>query len=122
MPMYLLSVLSAPKLVLNEIRILQCNFLWAGRGSKEKFSLVNWEKVTMPKKFGGLGLRDPEVVREVQGAKIWWRWCNHKQEPWAKIWHLKYARGWPTSQLVHFSGDTIGSQIWQKAREGRRLI
>ena len=65
MPMYLLSVLSAPKSVLKEIRSLQRNFLWAGRGSKVKFSLVNWEKVSMPKKNMGLGLRDPEVVGEV---------------------------------------------------------
>ena len=92
MPMYLLSVLS----VLKEIRSLHCNFLWAGRGSKAKFALVSREKVSIPKNLGGLGLRNPEVVGEVQSAKIWWRWCNHKQEPWAKIWHLKYARGWQT--------------------------
>ena len=76
----------------------------------------------MPKILGGLGLHDLEAVGEVQGAKIWWRWSTHKQEPWAKIWHLKYARGWPATQLVHFSGEAEGSQIWQKAREGRRLI
>ena len=76
----------------------------------------------MAKKFWGLGLQDPEVVGEVQGAKIWWRWYNHKQEPWAKIWHLKYARGWPTSQLVRFCREAQGSHIWQKAREGLRLI
>ena len=78
MPMYLLLVLSAPKSVLKEIRNLQRHFLWEGRGSKAKFALVSWEKVSMPKNLGGLGLRNPEVVGEVQGAKIWWRWCNHK--------------------------------------------
>ena len=41
MPMYLLSVPSSPKSVLKEIRNLQRNFLWAGRGSKAKFTLVS---------------------------------------------------------------------------------
>ena len=72
MPMYLLSVLSAPKSVLKEIRNLQHNFQWEGRGSKAKFTLASWEKVSMPKKLGGLGLRDSEAVGEVQGAKTWW--------------------------------------------------
>ena len=56
MPMYLLSVLSTPKSVLKDIRSIQRNFLWAGRESKAKFALVSWEKVSMPKKNGGIGL------------------------------------------------------------------
>ena len=65
MPMYLFSVLFAPKSVLKEIRSIQRNFLWAGRESKAKFSLVSWEKVSMPKEKGGIGLKDIEVVGEV---------------------------------------------------------
>ena len=122
MPMYLFSVLSTPKSVLREIRSIQRNFLWSGRETKAKFALVSWDMVSTPKDKGGLGLRDPEVVGEVQGAKIWWRWCNYKQEPWAKIWHIKYARGCPNTQLVRFNGDPQRSHIWQKAREGRKLI
>ena len=78
MPMYLFSVLSAPKSVLWEIRCIQKNFLWEGRETKAKFALDSWDKISMPKDKGGLGLRYPEVVGEVQGAKIWWRWCNYK--------------------------------------------
>ena len=41
MPIYLFSVLSAPKSVLHEIRCIQRIFLWEGREDKEKFSLVS---------------------------------------------------------------------------------
>ena len=41
MPMYLFSVLSAPKSVLKEIRSIQINFLWTRRESRAKFSLVS---------------------------------------------------------------------------------
>ena len=70
MPMYLFSVLSAPKSFLREIRSIQRNFLWERRETKAKFALVSWDKVSMPKDKGGLRLRDPEAVGEVQGAKI----------------------------------------------------
>ena len=61
------------------------NFLWGGREAKAKFSLVSWENICCPKERGGLGLRDPEVMSEIQGAKIWWRWCNYSMEPWARL-------------------------------------
>ena len=56
MPTYLFSILATPKYILKEIRSIQWNFLWVGRESKEKFALVSWEKVSMPKEKGGLGL------------------------------------------------------------------
>ena len=78
MLMCLFSVLSTPKSVLREFRSIQRNFLLEGRETKDKFTLVSWDKVSTPKDKGGLGLKDHEVVGEVQGAKIWWRWCNYK--------------------------------------------
>ena len=122
MPMYLFSVLSTPKLVLKVIKSIQRNFLWAGRESREKFSLVSWEKVSIPKEKGGLGLRDPEVVGEVQGAKIWWWWCKYSQEPWVKIWHIQYVRDRPKSQLIRYNATSQGSHIWKKALAGRQII
>ena len=45
---YLFSVLSAPKSILQEIWSIQRNLLWAGRESKAKFLLVSWEQVCSP--------------------------------------------------------------------------
>ena len=75
-----------------------------------------------PKDRGDLGLRDPEIMEEIQGAKILWGWCNYSQEPWAKIWHIKYARDWPRSQLIRFNVDPQGSHIWKKALADRKII
>ena len=91
MPTYLFSILVAPKSILKEIQCLQRNFLWGGWEAKAKFSLVSWEYVCTPKEQGGLGLRDPEVMTEIQGTKFWWRWVNYSSEPWDKLWHMKYA-------------------------------
>ena len=48
-----------------------------------------------PKMLGGLGLRDPLDINIEMGAKIWWKRITHEDEPWAKLWHTKYASQWP---------------------------
>ena len=70
MPIYLFSVLFAPKSILHEIQSIQRNFLWGGREDKAKFSLVSWDSICHPKLNEGLGLRDPKIMAEVQGAKV----------------------------------------------------
>eukprot|EP00253_Pinus_taeda_P034194 PITA_34194 len=60
MPTYLSSILAAPKWVLKAIKQLQRNFLWGNSGPNRKWALVKWEKACLPKKAGGIGLRDTE--------------------------------------------------------------
>ena len=111
MSVYLFSILSAPKAIIKEIRSIQRKFLWVGREDKAKLSLVSWEKICTPEDKGGLGLRDPKIMGGVQGAKIWWICCKYMQEPLAKIWHSKYARDRPRSQLIRFNEEPPGSHI-----------
>ena len=92
MPTYLFSILSTPKSILKCIRMIQRNFLWRSSELKQKWALVDWEIVYKPKKARGLGLWDLEVANKVMSAKIWWRWVTHKEEPWVKFWHHKYAQ------------------------------
>ena len=89
---------------------------------KDKFSLVCWEDLCHPKEQGGLGLRDPEVMTEIQGAKFWWSWINHTLEPWAKLWHIKYSHDLPIQQLIRFNESPSGSPIWLKALAGKNIV
>ena len=59
---------------------------------------------------------------EVQGAKVWWRWENHSSEPWARLWHIKYARDRLTHQLIRFNEALSGSPIWMKAMTGKNIV
>eukprot|EP00253_Pinus_taeda_P003177 PITA_03177 len=58
MPLYLFSIMAAPKWVLKSIKQLQRNFLWGSSGPNRKWALVKWEKACLPKNTGGIGLRD----------------------------------------------------------------
>ena len=69
-----------------------------------------------------MGLRDPEVMAEFQGAKVCWRWSNYLGEPCTKLWHIKYARDKAKDQLFRLNDDQPGSPIWQKEVSGRCLV
>ena len=83
---------------------------------------MDWKTICTPKGMEGLGLRDPLDNNKVMSAKIWWRWVNYSDEPWAKLWHLKYAPHWPQNSLVRFGEDLPGSNIWKTAQENRGLV
>ena len=122
MPLYLFSVLSAPKAVLKQIRNIQRTFLWGGSLNDRKWALVAWKTLCSPKESGGLGLRDPILSNRVMSAKIWWRWVTHSSEPWATLWHTKYAPNWPKTQLIRYDQNPPGSHIWQAAQQNRDLV
>ena len=121
-PLYQFSVALAPKGILKKIRNLQRNFLWGNQKGERKWALVNWKTVCLPKQEGGLGLRDPEDSSRVLGAKMWWRWVNYKSEPWAILWHKKYAPHFAKEKLIRYKEDRKGSSMWKLAQKNRDLI
>ena len=53
---YMLSIFLPPKIVFQNIREIQLNFLWGGTEEKRKWALVASNKVCKPKLLGDLGL------------------------------------------------------------------
>ena len=91
MPLYLFSVMAAPKSKIKNIRNIQRNFPWGRIEGHGKWPSVDWKTIYKPKEVGVLGLRDPLEINKVMGAKIWCKWITQEEEPWAKLWHMKYA-------------------------------
>ena len=103
MPLYLFSILAAPKWVINSIKTLQCTFLWKGDKVSHNFSLVKWEIVWITKEEGGLGLQDPAKNNETLSTKIWWNWITKNSSPWAHLWNKKYVSHLHTQNLISYS-------------------
>eukprot|EP00253_Pinus_taeda_P021887 PITA_21887 len=122
LPLYLFSLLAAPKWVIKAIRNLQRNFLWGSSGHNRKWALLKWDKVCLPKKSGGIGIRDPELSNTVMGAKLWWRWLAHPNTRWASFWTAKYASNKPIEDRIRMSELSTGSIIWNAAIQHRHLI
>lgn len=83
MPLYLFSVLAAPKWILKAIKNLQRGFLWGNMKQKRKWALVKWNTVFLSKTSRGIELRDPQHNNTVMGACIWWKWISDPHTPWA---------------------------------------
>eukprot|EP00253_Pinus_taeda_P009198 PITA_09198 len=122
MPLYLFSILAAPKWVLKAIKNLQKNFLWGSSGPNRKWALVKWEKACLPKIGGGIGLRYPEHSNMIMGAKIWWKWLSYPGTQWAQIWIAKYANNLPLEEHIRMTETSKGSAIWNSALLNRDLI
>eukprot|EP00253_Pinus_taeda_P006750 PITA_06750 len=121
-PHYLLSLLPAPKGILQQIRIIQRSFLWSRNGERKKWALVAWNKLCMSKSRGGLNLIDPEVINRTCGAKLWWRWIDNPTLPWSKHWKEKYLPDCDTQDLIRLQETPDGSPIWNHARRNKNII
>ena len=122
MPTYMFSTMLAHKSILRDLRNIQWKFLWSGTQDSHKWALVNWDIVCKPNSQGGLGLRDHDVMSEIQGAKVWRRWVNHTSDPWAKLWHIKYARYRPIQKFIRFNESLSDSPIGLKALVGKNIV
>lgn len=122
MPLYLFSILATPKWVLKAIKQLQQNFQRGKLGPNRKWALVKWEKVCLPKKVGGIGIRDIEHSNMVMGAKIWWKWVSNPNTPWASLWTAKYASNKSMEERIRMSKVSKGSVIWNSAIQHRDII
>ena len=122
MPLYLFSVLAAPKWVLKQIKTLQIHFLWGSSGQNRKWALVNWNTICTPKEAGGLGLINPLHSNEVMAARVWWKWITNPYTPWAKLWTAKYANNRSAADLIRLAPAQSGSLVWNAAKQNYALI
>lgn len=122
MPLYLFSVLAAPKWVLKKIKEMQCKFLWGSSGQNHKWALVKWLTVCTPKNQGGLGLQDPQHSNAMIGARLWWKWLSAPHTPWAKLWTAKYANNRSSEELIRLTNNDVGSLIWNATIQHRTMI
>lgn len=121
-PIYPLSIMAAPLGVCVKIRDVIRNFIWQGFDQKKKWALVSWSQLTERKEKGGLGLRDPETLNRVLGAKLCWRWLRGGNDLWKTIWKTKYSMPDSTVEILRQKETPKGSTIWDLARQNRDLV
>ena len=78
--MYLLSFIKFPKWAIKALNTHLANCLWNDSEGNHRYHLANWESISMPKDFGGLGvpnIRDLKLMPvRFLGAKVqsgWWQ-------------------------------------------------
>jgi len=84
--------------------------LWGGTTTVRKIHLVNWNIVTKPKAFGGLGIHAMRQLNSAFLAKLGWRVLHEPDSFWARVLRAKYCRG--RSGLEGLSSKPSDSHVW----------
>jgi len=89
---YWLSLAKIPTWILNQLRKVMINFLWACNSSKHKMHLTRWESISLPKRKGGWGIKNLMWFRTTLRLKTFWRGIQHGGI-WRKVLLAKYLKG-----------------------------
>ncbi|KAF7826015.1 LINE-type retrotransposon LIb DNA [Senna tora] len=76
----------------NKIDKINRNFLWGHSHDSRKLHYVNWNTITQPKTFGGLGIRQSHKVNECYMAKILWNIKTDNNSLSSQIIKAKYGQ------------------------------
>jgi len=72
-PIFFLSFMRIPAIVVKKVIRIQREFLWGGVGGGRKICWVKWKRICQPKSKGGFRVRDVKMVNLSLMAK--WKWC-----------------------------------------------
>eukprot|EP00253_Pinus_taeda_P005113 PITA_05113 len=97
-------------------------FVWGGPKQQRKWALVSWKNLVKRKEEGGLGIRDPEMLNKILGAKLWWRWLQGGEDVWKKIWELKHNMPESRASKIRIEEVPKGSSIWELASQNKDLV
>ena len=126
-PAYVMQCALLPNKILEGIDRINRNFLWGSFEKTRKIHWVGWNKVTKPKKVGGLGLQSAKGRNIALLTKLNWRFHTENESLWAHVIKAKYCstrriNSRNSSSLPCFptwKGITKGSNLF---RHGSRWV
>lgn len=74
-----------------EIREDSETILWGDTADKKKMHLVGWNKMTLNKQMGGLGIKKLQIQNLSLLSKWRWRFGSEKESLWVKTIKAKYG-------------------------------
>lgn len=91
-PVYPMMTTLIPRGCLDEIQRLQRDFIWGDTHEQWKIHLISWKTVMLPKKNGGLAVRDLALMNKACIMKLGWQLRNDEQSLWCSVLRGKYDR------------------------------
>ncbi|KAJ0846683.1 hypothetical protein HanRHA438_Chr15g0727721 [Helianthus annuus] len=97
LPTYFFSLYKVPEKIIRMLEAKRRKFLWVKTGEKKKTSYLAWERVTTPKKNGGLGPCPLETSNLALLSKWWWRYKCEDNAFWKQLISAIHftPRTWP---------------------------
>lgn len=114
-PFYTMQSMFIPKGVCEAIERKIRKFIWG-----KSPHLVRWERVTMPKDIGGLGIKNLKEMNLAFLSKLGWRIIYDNRSLWTRTITAKYMKG--INNLQNITWKSGGSNIWKGICEARGIL
>ncbi|MCI09971.1 ribonuclease H [Trifolium medium] len=69
---------------------MQRQFIWGDTKHNRRFHAIGWDRITVPKDSGGLGIRKLEAMNKACLLKLNWKLRENSDELWCKVLRAKY--------------------------------
>uniref|UniRef100_A0A803PYU9 Reverse transcriptase zinc-binding domain-containing protein n=1 Tax=Cannabis sativa TaxID=3483 RepID=A0A803PYU9_CANSA len=106
-----MRVFLLPQSVIKEIEKLFRGFLWGLKDDRSRVHLISWERVCLPKAYGGLGFKDGTKWNKASLARFIWDLMNKKDLLWVKGINSVYLKG---SDFWSYKMSMDTSWYWRK--------
>ncbi|CAH9135001.1 unnamed protein product, partial [Cuscuta epithymum] len=118
MPSYAMNVFLFPKDMCTEIERIMNGFWWKGHSSTG-IRWTDWERLCVPKKYGGMGFRRLHDFNLVMLGKQVWRLLTAPDSLLSKVFKARY---FPRSSFIEAKIGGSPSFIWRSIMEAKPAI
>ncbi|XP_031131938.1 uncharacterized protein LOC116033325 [Ipomoea triloba] len=118
MPTFSMSVFLLPASVCLSIERVM-NRYWWGAGSERGIHWKAWDRLCIPKKYGGLGFKDLRAFNLAMLGKQAWRFLTRPQSLVARIYKARY---FPKSSFIDASLGSNPSFCWRSIMTAHELV
>nr|KYP43379.1 Putative ribonuclease H protein At1g65750 family [Cajanus cajan] len=88
-----MQTLWVPQSVCIKIDSLMRSFIWGASNGNKSWKLVNWDKIALPKNYGGLGVKEATLSNISMLGKLAWNIIKEPNKFWVQVSSYKYLRG-----------------------------
>jgi hypothetical protein len=118
-PTYIMGVFKLPMTMCEDITQMIRYFLCGEEKGQRKVHWLAWEKLIMPKCFGGLGFRDMKLFNQALLARQVWRLNQYPGSLCARLLKSKY---YPRGDLIDTVFPVDASPTWKAVQHGLKLV
>lgn len=119
LPVYSMNCFLLPITICDEINRVISSFWWGTENGKRKIPWVAWNRLSLPKKEGGLGFRNLHKFNIALLAKQAWRILNNPNGLLARLYRGMYH---PNASFIKAQTTPYGSYGWRSIQEGKELL
>ena len=118
-PSHSMTCFKLPVSLCKQIQSAFTRFWWDDNKGTRKMAWIAWEKLTLSKSNGGLGIRDVQAFNDARLAKLSWRLLEKPEGLLGRILLSKYC---PEGNLLSCSASSSASHGWHSVLVGRDLL